>query len=235
MIKTILSSRFCSTHKRCNGVRAAIDNPLNKELVTQLARYISDETLEELKHKKEDAMDTEVREKVSAPDDVIDNQQDEIAKPDVRAVSDSPDDSVEIREPSEKEHSAEDDIDVPDEEKEPEAVKSSTQTIETATALYRYPGTYESFASLCNIVKGTLNSRQDTSGVTRTCVKGDELWVYYNDNTNLNNIMTEVVDVISSPADSTLAFNRLARSDNAIVFEIAESASASEGDDNVKE
>lgn len=69
-------------------------------------------------------------------------------------------------------------------------------------------------------IKGTLNSQQLTCGVTRVAVKNDEVWCYYNDSVNLNEVMVEAIDLVSKAGYSYLEFNRLARSDNAIVFVI---------------
>ena len=69
-------------------------------------------------------------------------------------------------------------------------------------------------------IKGTLNSQQLTCGVTRVAVKDDEVWCYYNDSVNLNEVMVEAIDLVSKAGYSYLEFNRLARSDNAIVFVI---------------
>lgn len=70
-------------------------------------------------------------------------------------------------------------------------------------------------------IKGTLNSQQLTCGVTRVAVKDDEVWCYYNDSVNLNEVMVEAIDLVSKAGYSYLEFNRLARSDNAIVFVIS--------------
>ena len=70
-------------------------------------------------------------------------------------------------------------------------------------------------------IKGTLNAQIETSGVNRILVKDkQELWVYYNDDINLNNVMGPVIELLNAAGFTYLAFNRLARSDNAIVFEI---------------
>lgn len=70
-------------------------------------------------------------------------------------------------------------------------------------------------------IKGTLNSQQLTCGVTRVAVKNDEVWCYYNDSVNLNEVMVKAIDLVSKAGYSYLEFNRLARSDNAIVFVIS--------------
>lgn len=69
-----------------------------------------------------------------------------------------------------------------------------------------------------NILKTSLNDRADTAGVTRIAEKENEIWIYYNDDVNLNNIMTDVIEYIMNSGYEEFEFNRLARSDNAIVF-----------------
>lgn len=70
-------------------------------------------------------------------------------------------------------------------------------------------------------IKGLLNSNSDTSGVSRVSVKDDkELWIHYNDNVNLNDVMVNVIELVNQSGYSYLEFNRLARSENAVVFVI---------------
>lgn len=68
-------------------------------------------------------------------------------------------------------------------------------------------------------IKGYLNADMETSGVSRVASKDDkEVWVYYNDNVNLNDVMVPVIEALNRPAYTYLEFNRLARSENAVVF-----------------
>lgn len=69
-------------------------------------------------------------------------------------------------------------------------------------------------------IKGMLNLDADTQGVALVKYSESELWVYYQDDINLNNIMYNVIEKINSSGYSYLTFNRLARSDNAIVFDV---------------
>ena len=71
--------------------------------------------------------------------------------------------------------------------------------------------------SISDSVKTALNDNEDTVGVSRTAVKDDELWVYYEDSINLNKVMANVIETLNA-SNYGLEFNRLARSDNAIVF-----------------
>ena len=69
------------------------------------------------------------------------------------------------------------------------------------------------------VLKGSLNNVKETAGVARVAEKENEVWIYYNDDVNLNNIMTDVIESIANMGYTYLEFNRLARSDNAIVFQ----------------
>ena len=52
--------------------------------------------------------------------------------------------------------------------------------------------------------------------------------IHYNDSINLNNVMEPVISLLSNAGYSYLQFNRLARTENAIVFMINKSSSESE-------
>lgn len=71
-------------------------------------------------------------------------------------------------------------------------------------------------------LKPMLESSESTAGVSRVAKKDNEVWIYYGDRFNLNNLMSDVVDALNSHGYDELDFNRLARMDNAIVFEIHE-------------
>lgn len=75
------------------------------------------------------------------------------------------------------------------------------------------------------VIKSTLNGREDTCGVVSITIKDNgvsELWIYYDDETNLNDTIYAVVSVFNSCGYNMLKFNRLARSNNAIVFDVLE-------------
>lgn len=108
-----------------------------------------------------------------------------------------------------------------------ESSSSSSEIIESATALYTDP-IEASCHCICDYVdveaiRGTLNAREDTNGVSRIFIKEkeNELWIYYQDKINLNSVMEPVISVLNSTGFTNLEFNRLARTDNAIVFEVS--------------
>lgn len=69
-------------------------------------------------------------------------------------------------------------------------------------------------------IKGMLNFKDSTQGVNRILYKENELWIYYNDSVNLNNVMADVIELLNASGYTYLEFNRLARSDNAMVFQV---------------
>ena len=70
-------------------------------------------------------------------------------------------------------------------------------------------------------IKGILNAQDETSGVSRVSYKNDtEVWVHYNDNVNLNDVMIPAIELMNQSGYTYMEFNRLARSENAIVFVI---------------
>ena len=107
------------------------------------------------------------------------------------------------------------DTDTPD-----DVVESVTQEGKKITAASIIWTTLDDVVSECDTIKGTLNAREDTTGVNRLEVKDRELWIYYNDDCNLNDKMIEVISVLNSTGYTYLKFNRLARSNNAIVFDV---------------
>ena len=98
-------------------------------------------------------------------------------------------------------------------EKAPEPIDSST-----ITSLPRIDVTDNLNLEFKDIM-GMLNSKDDTCGVIRISEnQPNEAWIYYNDSTNLNDVMVPVIEQLNRPGYTYLSFNRLARSENAIVF-----------------
>lgn len=104
--------------------------------------------------------------------------------------------------------------------REGESVESSTVS---ASSLPRTDVT-DNMSLEVKDIKGTLNSIDSTCGVSRVSVKDDkEVWIHYNDNVNLNDVMVDVIEYMNKYGYTYLEFNRLARSENAVVFVIIKS------------
>lgn len=222
MIDMIYASKLYRTSKRKDKIHAAFSSTANSGLVTQLISYLDPEYQKYAKvsDDKPESDTSAEGEADSAPEDdgemnyeipdalssgldkdfnpsdhfytVDDGEADDLFGPDEGAPeTDTPDDAA----PSEA---------------------PNADSVEESTSVYASVD----IASEADMIKGTLNSREDTAGVSRIQLKDNEMWVYYKDDVNLNNIMTNVIEFFNASGRTYLEFNRLARSDNAIVFVI---------------
>jgi hypothetical protein len=220
-LQRIYSSKLYVTSTRKDKIHAAIQDPVNAELVQQISEYLDDDAQIVLKRAvaQEKAAETAAdtgEEEVIAPSDTS-------SAPGGSGSHHSSFSGSPVSDFGEDELA---DIDVPDDmgEEAPapetpveETTKANGKSI-TATSLIWT--TVEDVASECDTIQGTLNAREDTNGVIRMQVKDAELWIYYKDDANLNDKMIEVIEVLNSTGYTYLAFSRLARSNNAIVFDI---------------
>ena len=231
MLKAIYSSKMYRSSKHKDKIKSAIANPINSELVQQLKEYLDED----------DVIDKDELERQNRSNDsthVEENEDDNKKSADSKSYHHSPvgapskpvadnfkhidesrleDDSDEVDEHLEDTDDQSDDID--------DSVENSTtvggQTIEAQTALYTEPCNSKiQLSAAIDEIKGILNSRQDTCGVNRVLSKESELWIYYEDKINLNNVMGPAIELINAANYTYLDFNRLARSDNAMVFQI---------------
>lgn len=209
-MEAIYSSKLYKTSKYKAEIKAAIQDPTNKELVTQLRSYLSPETLKEITPKKpEEKIDVEVEDTsvdeqtkasspsggsggghFSAPSGDID-----IDSEDADGVIDDIVDDFNEGEPTQLDESVDD-----------EEVQSTVDITDPI--------------DITEDIRNQLNSSvpEVANNISRIATKHDnELWIYFNDDTNLNTVMTPVIDEL----DDSAQFNRLARSNNAIVFELA--------------
>ena len=226
-LQSIYSSKLYVTSTRKDKIHAAMQDPINAELVKQLEEYLSDDAKAELKQAQAQA-DAEAEDSAdqsadtSAPGGGSSSSGGSASGSGSHAsftgdiMSDFGEDAladVEIPEDAES-----GDAETPE---EPEAVESVTKEgrpITSSTAIILT--TIDDLIAETDTIKGTLNAREDTKGVSRLEVKDHELWIYFNDDSNLNDKMVEVISVLNSTGYTYLKFNRLARSNNAIVFDV---------------
>ena len=210
-LKIIYSSKLYKSSSRKDKIRANINNPINVELVQQIADYVDANEPKQL--------DTEV----SEPSESV------VKRSDHPAPNRGAD---KINHSSESDVSPSDDIEpmpglivddktVSDEPQPAQPEDESAEEINESEKLT--DDTVQGVAGICssidiNQIKDELNDSPLTEGVIRVANKAREIWVYFNDNTNLNDIMVNVIDSIFSRYGAQLEFNRLARSENAMVF-----------------
>ena len=229
MIEPIFSSKLFAVSSRKEEIRAAASNPINQNLMQQLstaldksyqkAEYLLDEE-DQAKLKQEQSADTEpevdetVEPKVaeetstepkesSAPPAKPSNLHSKFKEAEKNmsedAPTDKPADSQTDDSSLDTKMEAATDIDsgVEDSEIEDNGIQDTK--------------------SLTDSIKTALNDNEGTKGVSRASIKEDELWVYYEDSINLNKVMANAIETLNT-LGYDLEFNRLARSDNAIVF-----------------
>lgn len=111
---------------------------------------------------------------------------------------------------------------VEDSEPELEDVEESTKVHKKRTTTSKNISTVTASTLMSQIeqIKGTLNLVNTTQGVVRVLLQDKELWVYYNDSINLNNVIDAAIERLCM-SFTYLKFNRLARSNNAIVFDVS--------------
>ncbi|MCM1223690.1 MAG: hypothetical protein NC548_55495 [Lachnospiraceae bacterium] len=229
MLSAICASKLYRASNRKDKIEAAFDNPINAELVGQLAtaldeQYKTPEYLVKEKQKKP-AEDT------TGSVDTSESGSEESTAPAGPHLGGSshggPPPSADS-EPSEGDEPESSDSTSSDEGSNPDGdlpptpefsnVEESTNTDKSTVqgSLMRNP--FKNMRQVADQIKGMLNFKDSTCGVNRILCKENELWIYYNDDINLNSVMAEVIETLNAASYSYLEFNRLARSDNAVVF-----------------
>ena len=216
----VLSSFVYSGSSRKLAILAAANNPINTELVTQLVGYLDEEYL---KPKEEAAPIKPAESRAKHAADKLDSKSaDQVASQPKSSRS-----SFSIRDDSRSLASMfADDVDEPEPEPESELEpepeseptiddKTSTEPVEPESEVESSTQIPDTFESISASAAAALNAFDATAGVRSTKVQGNELWIYYKDDVNLNSVMESVID---SMPNSIVEFNRLARSHNAIVF-----------------
>lgn len=223
MIDAIYTSKLYRVSKRKSAIVAAANNPVNTELVTQLAdalspvykkeEYLVDKETEAAKAAAEKAREAEESAKAAKLGE------DSKATPEAK-VDRKPSHIVDsYRKAAKHEAEAQEEVEpaaeAPTEVNDVENSTSTAGTPVTATRALTFD-----MKQIVDEIKGLLNLQESTAGVNRILVKDSELWIYYNDSINLNNVMAAAIEALNASGYTYLEFNRLARSDNAIVFQI---------------
>ena len=207
--KSLMESKMFRSSSRQDKILAAFE--ANMELVQQLDEYIGDEYIELLRPKKK---------KSSAPKEIPTEQgQDEFSVDDTEDTTSMPKGGS--RRPltddlQNAESELGDDTEMSEQtESESDATIQNSKKIKSTTII-----THPAYEDAVIEIKGMLNADAKTAGVYRVQKKDDEMWIYYKDSINLNNVMAEVMDKLVAGSYAWLIFNRLARSDNAMVFDV---------------
>lgn len=227
-MNAIFASKLFRSSTRQDKIRAALADPVNMELVQQLRSYLDEP------YQKMGLMDPQPEEPETDASEVpAQGEAEEESSSSPESSSSSP---LHTSAPSHVSGPSSDPMDIPglnieDEtsSQEPPASEPSEPSSNEESAPSEEPVAESTKITSSTDVqdtieqlKGSINMRQETSGVNRILKKEDEIWIYYEDKVNLNNVMGPVIELVNALGYSNLEFNRLARSDNAIVFQMYE-------------
>ena len=199
----VLSSSLFAVSTKKTKIMAALMNPLNAELIQQSVSDLPDDTVAKLDESGNQGSNKDGASPASEGTKSITSD----PKPIKFKVADSA------------------------LEKDTAALENDGLSNDSDTPIETNPVDVTSSVSVdyvvldAEVIKSTLNGREDTCGVVSIALKDSgvsELWIYYDDETNLNDTIYAVVSVFNSCGYNMLKFNRLARSNNAIVFDILE-------------
>ena len=237
-MQAIFSCKMFRNSPRQDKIKAAFADPINKELVQQLAEYLdepyrgSDDDKKSADTSSKDTQDVDNSSEETPSTKNIRKSESSArhgatppphsTKPDHHLSEMLKDEESGSSQPDEEpkaEGSIEDES-APKESKDlGESTQLSGETIQASEIPQGCP--LISTADDIDAIVGLLNSVDETTGVRSATIKSEnELWIYYKDSINLNNIMEPVISTLNAADYSYLNFNRLARTDNAIVFEI---------------
>lgn len=222
-MQAIFNSKLfqASSTSQQNKIRAALYNPVNMELVQQLRSYLDEPYRDKslLQPSEGDEVPDEKKVLHEYPAEDTEHAEAKIEETD-RSESDAtqntnstPGNSIDVT----------DDADLGEELEPPKEEPPTGIPVQESTAIV---GSEQTQSISVDTLKGSINLREDTQGVNRILKKNDEIWIYYEDKVNLNNVMGSVIELVSALGYANLEFNRLARSDNAIVFQIVDDSTS---------
>ena len=229
-LTAILNCKLYKSSTRKDKIRAGLENPVNAELVKQLDEYLDEEYRPKKPVEVADTNETSQSSDDEWNFDEVDNESSSSGSSSHMSHR-GPSLSERFGDELDAEGAAKfDETQITDDTTE--ETSDDTQVAESSTAIRKnriaadtivtapFVENHVSLTGIAGEIKGTLNARAATQGVVRSTVKNDELWIYYSDDTNLNNVMSAVIELLNAANYQFLIFNRLARTDNAIVFTI---------------
>ena len=224
MVSAIFASKLYQASSRKDRIHSAYMNPLNAELVQQIDSYVSPKYQKLLEPEEQEPADSQNLDTADTGED--DGRSSSGSSYSGGGGSSFSGGGVPGMITDEPADSSVDDIETEDVDVEPSGEESfepqEDESVEQSTVIAS-SCTEKDAALEVDTIKGSLNVKAETSGVTRVRVKDKELWIYYQDSINLNSVMPDVIDTMNALGYTYLEFSRLARTDNAIVFDIYES------------
>lgn len=204
----ILSSHIIRSDIHKSSIISALNNPINQELVKQLNEYVDWDEIKELQDKGDNKQNNNDEDRVNRVNENEVNERHNSHRDDkfdkhVSKREDKPSHSINKHDDIKDEEDKIDEADEDDNSKN----EDKDNNIESSINIQE---------SIISSLKEKLNASEICKGVSLVSCKGKEIWVRYDDNINLNDIMYDAIKCVTDI--SPLTFNRLARFDNSIVF-----------------
>ena len=231
----ITNSKLFKASKDQDKILAAIQNPVNKQLVQQLTSYVDSDYAEKLKSRNDDNLN-DVDNSNNKNSNESENQEIDInINTESTSHHSSPsmnfNPSVELPEESITEETPESDVEAPS-SPTPESSSESSENVNESTKLAQdskiIASTYTTIEDVSKAVlelPGILNLREETAGVEYADLKSNanhnnEIWIYYNSTVDISKILCDINVVLYEAGLYFLEFVKVSRDDNAAVFAI---------------
>lgn len=213
LLKYIYGCKMFRSSSRKNHIKANIANPINVELVQQIEDLTDDSegTVEKVNPSENRGERKILKGPSSSPSsgsyspslsDGIEPSEDDIFIPDETDNNGNTDENFDDS----------DSLDTSDESVDEDTSDENVESSEAITAVVEDELDINQLKSILN------ESSSLTYGVSRISERNNEVWVYYNDDVNLNPMLSDIIYTVESSKFKNLEFNRIARSDNAVVF-----------------
>lgn len=213
LLKYIYGCKMFRSSSRKNHIKANIANPINVELVQQIEDLTddSDGTVEKVNPSENRSERKILKGPSSSPSggsyspslsDSSEPSEDDIFIPDETDNNGNTDENFDDS----------DSLDTSDESVDEDTSDENVESSEAITAVVEEDLDINQLKSILN------ESSSLTYGVSRISDRNNEIWVYYNDDVNLNPMLSDIIYTVESSKFKNLEFNRIARSDNAVVF-----------------
>lgn len=212
----ILASKLFKSSSRQSKIKSAVMNPINAELVKQITNYVDPQYREDTAQ-GQDIKEKELKKAQEEFSESVGSDNEESSSDDSFSTGSTFHGNSGTGANGHFDAPEDESLEVSDQPEEPIADNGQDEVSEATDITDE---SYEQFTQEdVDSLKLELENAPDTSGVARIQLKDDtsELWIYYNDKINLNSIMESVISKVDSMY-SIFDFNRLARTDNAIVF-----------------
>lgn len=213
LLKYIYGCKMFRSSSRKNHIKANIANPINVELVQQIQDLTDDseDTVEKMNPSENKSERKILKGPSSSPSGGsystslshgIEPSEDDIFIPDETDNKSNKDENFDDS----------DSLDTSDESVDEDTSDENVESSEAITAVVEDELDINQLKSILN------ESSSLTYGVSRISERNNEVWVYYNDDVNLNPMLSDIIYTVESSKFKNLEFNRIARSDNAVVF-----------------